>query len=74
MAIAPGSDFAKFLNLAQKCCLRASGSPLYYVNFSADQRVARVRPRPPLCYNWGMMFIRFIGTHREYDKIHVANI
>ncbi len=77
MAIAPGMDLARVLNLAQKICVQASGSPPYYVNIFGSIYCAGptpVSPRTPLCYNRGMMFIRFIGTHREYDKIDVANI
>jgi mRNA interferase HigB len=34
-------------------------------------RYANLRAQPPLN---GMVFILFLGTHREYDKIDVANL
>jgi len=36
--------------------------------------IRTIAPVAAVHYNRGMMFVRFVGTHREYDKIDVETI
>jgi mRNA interferase HigB len=36
--------------------------------------VARFRLVVAVHYNRGLMFIRFVGTHREYDRVDAEEI
>jgi mRNA interferase HigB len=51
-----------------KVCFNIGGNKYRLV---AMIRYANLQAKPPLN---GMVFILFLGTHREYDKIDIANL